>query len=65
MTLQALREKIGEVAFFHLLRDWVAQNRYGNVTTPQFIALAERISGRDLTAFFDAWIYQDEKPTSW
>jgi aminopeptidase N len=65
MTLQALREKIGDLAFFQLLEDWAAQNRYGNVTTAQFIALAEQRSGMDLTAFFDAWIFQDAKPTSW
>jgi aminopeptidase N len=62
MTLQALREKIGELAFFQLLRDWATQNRYGTVTAPQFIALAEQESGQDLTQFFKVWIYQDEKP---
>ena len=67
MTLQALREKIGDLAFFQLLRQWAQQNRYGNVTTPQFIALAEKLSGQDLTHFFDVWIYQDAKPApgSW
>ena len=65
MTLEALREKIGDLAFFQLLRDWATQNRYGNVTTPQFIALAEQKSEMDLTAFFDAWIFQDAKPTIW
>jgi aminopeptidase N len=44
MTLQALREKIGDLAFFQLLRDWATQNRYGTVTTPEFIALAEKES---------------------
>ena len=67
MTLQALREKIGDLAFFQLLRDWATQNRYGTVTTPQFIALAEQESGTDLTQFFKVWIYQAEKPApgSW
>jgi aminopeptidase N len=67
MTLQALREKIGDVAFFNLLRTWATQNRYGTVTTPEFIALAERISGQDLTQFFKVWIYQSDKPApgSW
>jgi hypothetical protein len=46
MTLQALREKIGEREFFQLMRDWATENRYGNVTTPQFIALAEGKAGR-------------------
>jgi aminopeptidase N len=62
MTLQALREKIGDFAFFDLLRTWATQNRYGNVRTPQFIALAEKISGQDLTQFFHVWIYQADKP---
>jgi aminopeptidase N len=67
MTLQALREKIGDFAFFQLLRDWATQNRYGTVTTPQFIAFAEKESGKDLTQFFKVWIFQDEKPApgSW
>ena len=67
MTLQALREKIGDLAFFQLLRDWATQNRYGTVTTAQFIALAEKESGRDLTQFFKVWIFEAEKPApgSW
>jgi aminopeptidase N len=67
MTLQALREKIGDLAFFQLLRDWATQNRYGTVTTPQFIALAEKETGQDLTQFFKVWIYQADKPApgSW
>ena len=65
MTLQALREKVGEFNFSRIIRDWATQNRYGNVTTPQFIALAETISGLDLANFFDVWLYQEGKPTSW
>jgi aminopeptidase N len=67
MTLQALREKVGDFAFFNLLRTWATQNRYDTVTTPQFIALAERLSGQDLTQFFKVWIYQADKPApgSW
>jgi aminopeptidase N len=65
MTLEALREKIGDVAFFALVRAWATQNRYGNVTTPQFIALAEQESGLNLQHFFDVWLYQPDKPTSW
>jgi aminopeptidase N len=65
MTLQALREKVGDRAFFRILRDWATEHRYGNVTTPEFIALAERDSGMNLRHFFDVWLYQPEKPTSW
>jgi aminopeptidase N len=65
MTLQALREKVGDMTFFQLLKAWAAENRHGNVTTPQFIQLAEQMSGMDLDHFFDVWIFQDAKPTSW
>jgi aminopeptidase N len=65
MTLQALREKVGDFAFFRIMRDWATQNRYGNATTPQFVLLAERDSGLDLDRFFDVWLYQPDKPTSW
>jgi aminopeptidase N len=65
MTLQALREKVGDFSFFRIMHDWATQNRYGNVTTPQFTALAEQISGMDLDAFFQAWLYTPGKPTSW
>jgi aminopeptidase N len=65
MTLQALREKIGDATFFPLLKTWTATYRHGNASTQQFIALAEQMSGQDLGAFFDAWLFTPKKPTSW
>jgi aminopeptidase N len=57
--------KVGDATFFRTLRDWYAQNRYGNVTTAEFIALAEAESGQDLDHFFQVWLYTPEKPASW
>lgn len=65
MTLQALREKIGDRAFFTLLRTWYAANRDGTVGTADFVRLAERVSGQRLNAFFQTWIYTPGKPTTW
>jgi len=65
MTLQALREKIGDDVFFSILRDWVAENAYGNVTTDDFIALAERESGQELDEFFQVWLFEPGKPEDW
>jgi len=65
MTLQALRERVGSHDFFTIMRRWYAQNRGGTVTTPDFVALAERVSGRDLGHLFDVWLYQKGKPASW
>jgi aminopeptidase N len=65
MTLQALRQKIGDDAFFRILRRWYAENKYGNVTTADFIAISERLSGQQLDQFFQVWLYTPAKPTTW
>jgi len=62
MTLEALRERIGDAAFFTVMRSWYAQHRYGNASTSDFIALAQRVSRQDLRAFFDAWLFEPGKP---
>jgi aminopeptidase N len=62
MTLEALRQKVGSHDFFVILRTWAKQHKYGNVSTAQFIRLSERVSGQDLNAFFQAWLYTPEKP---
>jgi aminopeptidase N len=65
MTLQALREKIGDPAFFAILTTWTSTYRHANASTAQFIALAQQISGQDLGAFFTTWLYTPRKPKSW
>jgi len=62
MTLHALRRTVGDRAFFTVLRRWYAGNRNGTADTADFVALAERVSGRDLGGLFDAWLYQPGKP---
>jgi aminopeptidase N len=65
LALHALRVKIGDRAFFTLLRTWVERHRYGNGTIAQFTALAEHLSGRHLSHFFTVWLYTPGKPTTW
>ena len=62
MTLQVLRQTVGDEAFFGILKEWAKSQAGGNVTTEQFIALAERISGRDLGDLFDTWLLTPSKP---
>ena len=62
MTLQVLRNTIGDEDFFRTLKVW-AQSRAGdNVTTRQFIRLAERISGQHLDGLFQTWLFTAGKP---
>ncbi len=61
-TLHALRLEVGDDAFFEILRRWVREQRGGLVTTDEFVALAERVSGRDLDELFAVWLFTGEKP---
>ncbi|MEU0335523.1 M1 family metallopeptidase [Streptomyces sp. NPDC006193] len=62
MTLQMLRERIGDRAFFRLLPAWTERHRYGNADTADFLRLAERVSGRDLDDLFTRWLFTPGKP---
>jgi len=62
MTLQALRELVGDSDFFTILRTWVDEHRDGAASTEDFIALSERVSGEELDALFEAWLYARELP---
>ncbi len=62
MTVHALRVTVGDTAFWRIVRAWLAQNRFATGSTAEFIALAERISGRQLDSLFDAWLFQPGKP---
>jgi aminopeptidase N len=62
LTLHALRLRVGDEAFFTILRTWTARFHNGNATTEDFIALAEEISGEQLNDFFDAWLFSPALP---
>jgi aminopeptidase N len=62
MTLQVLRERVGDKAFFTILRRWARQNALGSVATKDFVALSERVSGKQLDRLFRVWLYVPEKP---
>ena len=63
MTLQALREAVGDDAFFRVLRTWVDEHSGGAASTEDFVALAERISGQQLDDLFARWLYAPGLPS--
>jgi aminopeptidase N len=68
MALQALRVTLGsDRAFLSLLHDWHAAHRYGNARVSDFVTFTERRFPRltGLPHFFQVWLYQPGKPTSW
>jgi aminopeptidase N len=62
LVLHALSVEIGDEAFDELLPTWVERFGGGVASTEDLRALAEELSGRDLQAFFDAWVYGASLP---
>ncbi|SEB11423.1 M1 family aminopeptidase [Leifsonia sp. 21MFCrub1.1] len=62
MTLEALRQSVGQTVFDNIMKTWVQRYAGQSKTTEDFIALAEELSGRDLGAFFQDWLYDADKP---
>jgi aminopeptidase N len=62
LTLHYLRELVGDDEFSAILRAWTEKNEHGDGTTPEFQALAEQISGQDLDAFLQTWLYTPGRP---
>lgn len=61
-VFHALRLQVGDEAFFKILRTYLERYRYGNAGTDEFIAIAEEISGQELSSFFDSWLMQTKLP---
>ena len=64
LALQALRNKVGDKVFFEILKSWPTENRYGNASVADFVAFAEKKSGKELADFFDTWLFQTSKPSA-
>lgn len=62
LVVHALRREIGDDAFWTLLHRWLDEHAGTSVATEDFTALASEVADRDLTAFFDAWLFAVDLP---
>ncbi|MEU7040452.1 M1 family metallopeptidase [Streptomyces varsoviensis] len=62
LMLHALRRTVGDKAFFGTLKQWTHDHRDSNATWPQFEKLVQKVSGKDLTGFFNAWAHSTKIP---
>ena len=60
LALHALRLEVGDETFFEILKTYHERFKGGNARTADFIAVAEEVSGKELMAFFDSWLYSQE-----
>jgi aminopeptidase N len=62
LVFHALRLEVGDEVFFEILRSYLDEYRYQNAGKDDFIAVAEKVSGRDLEALFDSWLMEKRTP---
>ena len=62
MVLHMLRRLLGDDAFFEGIRQFYADWKFRKAGTDDLRAVMERVSGRELASFFDAWIYGSAVP---
>lgn len=61
-VLHALRLEVGDETFYDIIQTYHADYAYQTASIPDFIAVAESVSGRDLTDFFQGWLYERDMP---
>jgi aminopeptidase N len=61
-VLYALRQVVGEDAFYAIERRWVRRYEGDSASTEDFIALASRVAHRDLGPFLRDWLYGSKTP---
>lgn len=62
LTLFALQDLLGNNIFFSILQTYYRRFSGGTAEIADFIHVAEEVSGRSLTDFFDSWLYAEQAP---
>jgi aminopeptidase N len=60
--LHMLRNVVGDTTFQKIIQTYYNQYKFTNADTKDFEAIAEKVSGKGLTWFFDQWLYRPGLP---
>jgi len=60
--LHMLRRKIGDKLFFKSIRTYYNKYKLNNAGTRDFQRVVEQVSGKNLTSFFNQWLYHVGQP---
>lgn len=65
MVLHMLRKKLGDTDFFQGLKNYLSDpnHAYAYAKTEDFISIMQSISGKNLTEFFNDWLYNQGYPS--
>lgn len=61
-VLHMLRRELGDEVFWEAIRQYYRQYRNGNALTSDLEAVVEAVSGKDLSAFFQQWLFTAGHP---
>jgi aminopeptidase N len=62
LFLDALRNYIGNRAFFRGIKEYYNKFKHSNVTTTEFMNVMNGVSGKDLDSLFQRWLYAPGLP---
>jgi len=62
LTLAALRNRVGDKAFWRVLRGWASTRAGKTGTTAQFERYAAKVTHQRLSGFFKAWLHATSRP---
>lgn len=62
LVFHLLRKELGDTLFWQALKQYSLENRQQSVTTVDLKTAFEKVSKRNLTPFFDQWVYGDAVP---
>lgn len=62
LAVHAVRDLVGDEAFFDLLRRWVADHSGRSVTTEEFLGYADALTGADVSGLLRPWLYETALP---
>jgi aminopeptidase N len=61
-VLHMLRHEVGDLNFWRGIREYYSLYRNSNALTGDFVRVMEEASGKDLSVFFNQWIYKGGHP---
>jgi aminopeptidase N len=64
MALQALRVAVGDQNFFTALRAWTTERAGGNGSVQDFLAVVERVSGKQVDDIAQTWLFTPARPAA-
>jgi aminopeptidase N len=62
MSLQVLRELVGEADFAEIMLEWATENAGGTASTGDFLAKVAEVTGEPAPALFEDWLFERGKP---